>query len=683
MAQCKYTANAGSGSPYAILTVNELSQNIANNTSTIGWDLKLYRPYNISSSANKSVKVIINGATVVNKTVTIGGSGTKTLASGNTTISHNADGSKSINFSFSLQLDIKWNGIWVGTGSASGSMALKTIPRSSTISGVNGNTIGSPITINIARHASFTHQLWYKIGSSAWFDLGKGHATSCSFTPDLSKCTYITTKTSDTLQLCIRTYSGSTQIGNDVYDNNYKINVPSSVVPTISNVSTSEAVAGLALKFGRYVQGKSKINVKTTAAGAQGSTIKSYSVAVDGATYSGADITTNAINSNGTVSVAVTVTDSRGRTATRNIDLTFAEYSPPIIHAFSVVRANSQGQANAIGTYASISLNFNISPVASRNNKSYQVDYKKTNDTAWTNLGKWSAYSYNGTWNGGNILNEDNTYIFRVTVSDYFDSVTADTGNVSTAFTLINFHRSGNSLAFGGVSERADSEKAIDFKMKTYDRFGTEITNGMAEYTGSGASAIDPNTTTSNLIITDMNTPTGELMYIQTTFYGNKTPTANRAQIAQPYNTNGQMYYRQYFNGSWGPWKKQAVDNGEKILWQGGMYMTEGHIADLTESISSQPNGIVLVFSEIQNYSTVIDAHFSSFFVSKYLVSAHPGKDHYFSTVSSYSGHNMSKRLKIFDTYIEGFDNMNGGQREIDGVVFSNKNCVMRYVYGV
>ena len=76
-------------------------------------------------------------------------------------------------------------------------------------------------------------------------------------------------------------------------------------MPVISNVDIEEAVDGLNLKFGHYVQGKSKLKVATTASGIQGSKIKSYSVSVDGVSYSGSNVITNFINESGTVTVSV------------------------------------------------------------------------------------------------------------------------------------------------------------------------------------------------------------------------------------------------------------------------------------------------------------------------------------------------------------------------------------------
>ena len=138
------------------------SQSIANNRSVVGWHLQLIASGgSISSSASKSWAVTING-TNYSGTNTIGVSNgqTKTLASGTTTIAHNADGTKSFSFSFSQQFDISYSGVgWIGTKSGSGSGTLSPIPRTSSVSSTNAN-IGESIKITINRaSSSFTHTL--------------------------------------------------------------------------------------------------------------------------------------------------------------------------------------------------------------------------------------------------------------------------------------------------------------------------------------------------------------------------------------------------------------------------------------------------------------------------------------------------------------------------------------------
>ena len=77
---------------YVRLSWSLESQDISNNTSTISYALTIYRSSSINSTASKDYSIKINGVTVASGTTTIGGSGTKTIKSGTTTISHNSDG---------------------------------------------------------------------------------------------------------------------------------------------------------------------------------------------------------------------------------------------------------------------------------------------------------------------------------------------------------------------------------------------------------------------------------------------------------------------------------------------------------------------------------------------------------------------------------------------------------------
>ena len=71
------------------------------------------------------------------------------------------------------------------------------------------------------------------------------------------------------------------------------------------------------------------------------------------------------------------------------------------------------------------------------------------------------------------------------------------------------------------------------------------------------------------------------------------------------------------------PWNN-IYNVAGKILWIGQYYMTAGQTATLSEKVSEQPNGIVLVFSRYvdgvaENYD------FNSFFVLKILIDSHHG----------------------------------------------------------
>lgn len=214
MASINFGSTSGSR-PYCTLTVTAAKPNIELNQTTVSFSLVLHRPSSISSSATKSWSVTIDGR-VYNGSGTIGGSGDKTLLTGSQTITHNPDGARSIAFSGSVKLDITWSGTPLGTISGNGSMPLTTIPRTSSFGTISGNTIGSGITVNINRNSSsFTHYLYYYIGSMGWQLIGTGIGTSITFTPAISTCAPCM-NASATMYFLLRTYNGSTQIGGDV-----------------------------------------------------------------------------------------------------------------------------------------------------------------------------------------------------------------------------------------------------------------------------------------------------------------------------------------------------------------------------------------------------------------------------------------------------------------------------------
>lgn len=159
--------------PYAVLTVTQQSQNTTNKTSTIAYTLTLYRPMNVSSSSNKSYSITINGSTVKSGTYSISGSGTKTIASGTTSVAHNSDGTKTLSFSGSVQFGITWSGTSIGTLTNSGSMTLTKISTEASMPSVlnlGGNAVlGGSTEMAIYSYAQHnSHTITVSSGSNSY-----------------------------------------------------------------------------------------------------------------------------------------------------------------------------------------------------------------------------------------------------------------------------------------------------------------------------------------------------------------------------------------------------------------------------------------------------------------------------------------------------------------------------------
>ena len=109
--------------------------------------------------------------------------------------------------------------------------------------------------------------------------------------------------------------------------------------------------------------------------------------------------------------------------------------------------------------------------------------------------------------------------------------------------------------------------------------------------------------------------------------------------------------------------------------------MTAGHTITLSEAVSKQNNGIVLVFSGITN-GTSGDYWWNQFFVPKYVVTNKSGTGHCFSLCAENFATVAMKYLLIKDTEITGHNN-NNLTGTASGITFANNRFVLRYVIGV
>lgn len=378
----KYTS---SGYAKLALEVNETSYSIENNDSPTKWELWLERGstwvYDLNNESLAEVE--INDQRVLSKYVSfdLRNSNRVLLGSGSLTIPHNEDGSKSITIwarilNVADQGDIDW---------FSGTVTLTNIPRASSIASVNVTELGQQIILNINKKVNnFKHQVWWKVNDSEWVDLGKGHDTNVQFTVPLEYASRITNSDTGTLEVCVRTFNDSTQIGNDEYKRGLSIKVPTSIVPTLNTINIVERNAKIAesVPSGNYIKDKSIIRV--TAEGASGvydSKIVSTEISVDNLV-----VRSNAgdfpVNKAGTLNVTAKVTDSRGRIATKSTNVKVLDYYSPRIIAFL---ANRTGNGTNKKIMASVIAN--VSPLVidgiNRNPYTLKIQYSSKKDNRW------------------------------------------------------------------------------------------------------------------------------------------------------------------------------------------------------------------------------------------------------------------------------------------------------------
>lgn len=446
------------------LYVEQVSQDITNNSSRVSWRATVdrdgaYRTWTYGNISNLSVW--LNGSSVHSSHPDYDTSGEEvTLASGEVTVPHNSDGTKTMSVSASFDPN---NGVH-GNITISTNYTLDSIPRSTQISSLEGNrNLGSAHTIIFNRKVnSFTHQVWYRVFGSDWIDLGKNHTTSVSFTPSLDLARYLPKSSSGTMDICIRTYNGTTQIGSDVYSNGWKFNIPDSVRPTFSGISlvdTTSAVRQI-LTGNNFLQIMSNIQVNfNNASGAYGSTIQAFHAELVGKNQA---INENGgklgmMNFNGNATVRAWVTDTRGKQSNvQDVQINVIEYYGPSIN-FSVQRTRQnpaiiQALRNAKvapitvgGTQKNImQITFSVAPLNSTN----FVEDKGSASGTFTTI----SLLTNSSANLAGTYGPDKSYIVKAKIQDRFTS-TEFSATVATESVVLNYDKEGR-LGVGKVVEQ-------------------------------------------------------------------------------------------------------------------------------------------------------------------------------------------------------------------------------------
>ena len=425
----KYTS---SGYAKLAMEVTETSYSIENNDSPVEYNLWLERGSAWVFDLNNEswAEATINDQTVVNKYVSFDLRNTDRvlLGSGTLTIPHNEDGSKTITFSARIlnvadQGDINW---------FSGTLGLTNIPRASDIGTVSATELGQPVIISINKKVNeFRHQVWWQVNDSGWIDLGKGHDTNVQFTIPVDYASRITDSDTGSLDVCVRTFNDSNQIGKDEYKRGLNIKVPTSIVPTLNAVKIVERNSKIAesIPVGNYIKDKSIMRVTSEgASGTYGSKIVSTEISVDNLVVR-SDTGDFPANKAGTLNVTAKVTDSRGRTATKSTTVRVLDYYSPRIMAFL---ANRTGNGTNKKIIASVIAN--VSPLVingiNRNPYTLKIQYSAKKDNRWidaVSLTNESTERINRQIDCGSFYELSKAYNVRLVIqdklSDLVDSV--------------------------------------------------------------------------------------------------------------------------------------------------------------------------------------------------------------------------------------------------------------------
>lgn len=121
----------------------------------------------------------------------------------------------------------------------------------------------------------------------------------------------------------------------------------------------------------------------------------------------------------------------------------------------------------------------------------------------------------------------------------------------------------------------------------------------------------------------------------------------------------------------------------QKILWQGVLHMMSENTVELSEPVSEQPNGIVLVFSRCAD-NKAVNAQWSFHYIPKGVVILNLLGNGGVSLFSQgyFLNEIMAKYLYITDKAVKGHER-NRENSTASGVTYENNAYVLRYVLGV
>ena len=651
------------------------TQSTANNYSVITWELK---GAGGSSTTNyyyaAPFKVVINDVTVYESSTRIQLKNGTVVATGEATISHNADGKKT--FTASAEAAIYSSAI---NSTGSGSWELTQIPRQATLtSAPNFNDEANPtITYsNLAGNSVSALQACISSDGNAvliaYRDIPK---TGTSYTFNLTDAernalrNATTTSNSRKVIFYVRT-----TINGTYYYSSKEVTLSIiNAAPTLNPVVEDTNTATVNITKDKNILVKSLSNAKVTSGVSlkKHATLKSIkitngskSITTDGGTISAVD--------SGTFTVEVT--DSRGNTKSQTFSKTFVNYVKPTINV-------SGSNVTTSGT-TTLKLNgmcYKGNIGATANNVQVYYCYSVNGGTysSWIEASVGFNTSNNTYDASVNLtgLNYQNTYKFKGRITDAFNNITTTEIEVVSkpvfewgkdVFQVNADYVQGNVYGLYKLPQIPSNANLNDYKTPgAYAIGGNAIASTVSNV---------PIKLAGRLIVYS---PAG--IVISNTSYKYVTQeyiplTADKPTYKRLINTDA--------NANWvyGRWYRQS---GTTTLWSGLAVMDEGHTATLTEPISAQPHGVVFRFVAYNTTSgSSRDYHYNEFFVSKDFVEKHGGRGHTFTIWGNGFNACCTKYLYINDTTVGG-NATNVVSGTANGIVYNNNNYVLCEIVGV
>ena len=447
---------------YVQFKCEQISVNPVTNKSTVKWTLAT-KGADGSSVSVSAITCKVNGVTVASygrtpySTHTFPAYGEQSV-SGTTEIQHNSDGTKSVTVSLAANYNDTYSPI-----EQTSTWTLDPIPRTPYMTQVlNFSSSGDPTMRyqNPLGESVTALQACISLdGSTAftsWIDIPKT-GTQAGVTITTQERYDLITATSGTSRtvyyLLKSVINGTTNISSE--SATFTVLENALTRPTVSLAATPYNGSMPSAFNGKYIQGKSQLDVAITATGKFGATISSYSTVINGVTYTSASFRTDAALPAGTYTVTTTVTDSRGFTNSASASLTVYAYNKPELQPYGsndevlLYRSDNSGSATNTSTTLWLAVKAVYTDLDGTNTATLKVRSKQTGTSTW---GSWSTLTmtsnaYNALITGTFAIT--NAYDLQVQLSDLVGETAVINFSIPTEDVPLDLGEGGKAVGIG------------------------------------------------------------------------------------------------------------------------------------------------------------------------------------------------------------------------------------------
>jgi hypothetical protein len=452
---------------YIVSLINwQSASNTEGNYSDVSAQLYFRRTNNYTTSGTIAGNLNIDGTDYAYSHSTSIGTSWVQVQTASKRVYHNSDGTR--------QCFIGSTGGISGTSFSSSwsgqTVTLDTIPRASGM-GLSSYSIaaGDNVTVSIDAHnSSFSHLVdVYYCSQTKEVSVAAG-LTSTSITLDKSWVTETPNQAGTWGRVRVTTKSGDTVIG--YAEQKFTLTIPDDVKPSLAAPTLTDSTKAYSV-LNAFAANYSKVTVATTASVYKDddftdtATIASVTANYNGQNYDASSGSFTFVPSTvGTSDMTITVTDSRGKTATQTVSIPVVAYTQPTVTLSASRYADSAGTtADDTGAYAKVTAvcTLDTTDVAD-NSATVTLKYKEVDGTDWDTVDM-------GTITAGSTLStvipasDTKAYTLTTTIADKI-ATTGATMALSNGAVPMDFLKGGKGIAIGKTATR----EGLDIAFPTY-----------------------------------------------------------------------------------------------------------------------------------------------------------------------------------------------------------------------